>query len=192
MPEQCSPSPQTRRARRAGVRRARRLRAVVMSTLAATALLFLALSGTSGSYALWEDDTVVDAGTVRAGTAALTASWSADHDDVAWSNLLPGESARASITVENTGDVPLALNAAATTAAGFELRATAGACPATALPGEALSESSAALASTDVPDAVVVQPGQSTEACVEVRATSALTPAAQAAFTLTVSGTQVR
>ncbi len=162
----------------------RRVRHVATSALGAAGILVLALSGVGGSYALWNDTTSVDVGTIDAGTASLTASWASGHSDSAWANLLPGESVRQPLTLTNTGSSSLELSVVIATAGGFEVRAASGACPGSPLGAAAASGAPQSLG-------VTLAGSASTTVCLEVRATSAATPGQTLAFTAQFDGKQV-
>ncbi|WP_309068411.1 hypothetical protein [Microbacterium sp.] len=176
---------QPRRLRRVRARRAQRLRGFVGSAIGAVALLFFTLSGVGGSYALWSDSETLGAGTVETGGASLVAQWSPSHSDNPWSNMLPGESVRQQLTLSNTGDVPLAVTTGVNTVTGYELRVAVGGCTAQ-LAVQPVGATPAPLVTIPIDDAK-----DDVTVCVEVRATSALTPGTSAAFTLTFDGAQV-
>lgn len=185
MPQPRITSAQPRRLRRVRARRTQRLRGLVGSAVGAVALLLVALTGVGGSYALWTDTEPLGAGTIRTGGASLVAQWSSSgHTDEPWKNLLPGESVRQQLTLSNIGDVPLAVTTGVDTVAGYELRVSVGGCTAQQLTVQPAGTTPVALAT--------IRAGQAVTACLEVRATSALTPGATAAFTVTFDGTQVR
>jgi len=161
-----------------------RVRTLVMSTLGALGVLLLALSGVGGSYALWNDSASLDAGTINTGTADLTAAWANGHADSAWANLLPGESVRQPLTLTNTGAAPLELSVTIAGVAGFELRTVSGDCPGTQLAGAAANGTARSLG-------VTLDPGTTTTACIEVRATTAAAPGHTLAFSAQFDGTQV-
>lgn len=77
------------------------------------AVLAITMLGMETAYAVWHDRSGADAGTVSTGTAGLTAEWSTEADAADWQHLLPGDEVHREVTVTNTGEVPLALSAAA-------------------------------------------------------------------------------
>lgn len=168
----------------------RRAPTSLWSLAVATLVLVAALSGVGGTYAMWSDQQTMDAGTLSAGTAELTADWVGGAP--ASDNLLPGDSVTRTAQLHNSGDVPLALSVSAPTVApGFTVRA--------AVTCEALLHAPV-LGASAVPmgpaatgeSAVVIQPGDDLEACVAVTATSELVPSSQLTYTLEIEGTQVR
>lgn len=154
-------------------------------------VLGAALSGVGGSYALWNDSAVVDAGSISAGTPGIEAQWAAGHDDALWQNLLPHESRRQQFTLTNTGDVPMALSANAAAAPGFEVRMLGSSCPTTALATAALNGTPTALlpAAGDT-EPVTIAAGAALSGCLEVRVAADAMPASESTFSITIDGTQ--
>lgn len=137
------------------------------------------LSG--GTYALWSQSRTVPTVTVTAGSLAITASSS--FTATLWQTLIPGERVRQSFTVSNSGSVPAAVTATATTGAtGFEVRLATGACPATDLTGASATTVAAALGTVAAHSTVAV--------CLEVALTAAASPGDQSAFSVALTGTQ--
>jgi hypothetical protein len=127
----------------------------IAATAAAILLGVLAAAGTAaGSFAyLSASAPVGTASTVTAGTSSLTlqsganpAAASITLPNTVWNRMLPGDIAGQTVTVNNTGDTPLAVSARMNAASAWEFRVASGACPATQLPGAALSTTSAAWA----------------------------------------------
>lgn len=134
-------------------------------------VVFAGLSTAGGTYAFWNDRAGADAGTLSSGTAALEARWVSARDEVEPRDLLPGEVARRSLAVENTGDVPLSLSA--TTSGGLpgleiSLEATGGGAPA------------------------MLEPRTAQELAVVFRATQELAPGSSGTLTIALDGRQVR
>ena len=134
-------------------------------------LVLAGLSTAGGTYAFWTDRAGADAGTLSTGTAALEARWVSARDEVEPRDLLPGEVARRSLAVENTGDVPLSLSA--TTSGGLpgleiSLEATGGGAPA------------------------MLEPRTAQELAVVFRATQELAPGSSGTLTIALDGRQVR
>ena len=170
------------------LRRAFSVRRMLLTAAGGAAALGVALSGVGGSYALWSSQAEVTAGSITSGSAGLSAAWGAGHNAAGWQNLLPGESHRQAFVVDNTGDVAMALSASVTAAPGFEVRAAAGPCATTPLPGPSLGATPTTVVSGSAP--TVLAAGAALTGCVEVRATSSASPAGTTAFTLTIDGRQ--
>lgn len=133
------------------------------------------------AYALWQDQTTIDAGTISTGTAELTAQWSENDDPAVWQNLLPGDAAQRDVTVANTGDVPLALHAAdQMEIAGIELHVAEG--PELSATHQPLSKDGAPL---------VLEPGETVSFQVTLTATPKLVPGQQTELTIELEGRQV-
>lgn len=178
-------------ARRSG--QSRRAWKVAVPAIAIVGGVAAGLLGVGGSYALWSASASANTGTIQAGTAELQAQWAAGHSDAAWSNLLPGESARQDFALQNTGNAKLEISAATLGVVnGFEVRIVAGACPATPLGTVASNASKAPVGTAAAPATpIVITPGQIVAACLEVRATNATTPGKTVAFETTFEGKQV-
>lgn len=154
-------------------------------------VLGVALSGVGGSYALWNDSAVVDAGSISTGTPGFEAQWAAGHDDALWQNLLPEESRRQQFTVTNTGDVPMALSASAIAAPGFEVRILGRSCPTTAFATSALiGTPTALLAAAGDTEPVSIAAGAALSGCLEVRVAADAMPASGSTFSITIDGRQ--
>lgn len=149
----------------------RRLQDRIFLTVLGLVVVLAALSTAGGTFAYWIDDAPADAGSITTGTAAVEAAWTTSADAAVFQNLLPGETGRRTLTVRNTGDVPLALTATATGAA----------------PG---LESHVQGSAGDTP--VVLEAGAERTLTVEFRATTELTPGARSDLTITLDGKQIR
>lgn len=130
---------------------------LIKTTLAVGAGVAIGLLGTGSTYAyLNASANVGTATTISSGTAALTVSAPASL-----SNLAPGTVQHASFTVDNTGQVPLAVSAASVTSsnavAALSAGVAAGDCATTPNAGAALGSVLA-----------VVQPGASALLCLVV------------------------
>jgi hypothetical protein len=163
----------------------RRSRAVVHGILgtaaAMTAASLIAVAMSGASYALWSVSAPVNSGVVESGSVSLSVSQAFTASS--WSNLLVGESVRQSFTVTNTGTEPLTLFGSATTStSAFEIRASAGSCPATAIGGVAATVSPTALGG--------LAAGATSTMCVEVTLGPTATPASTSTFVLTLTGVQ--
>lgn len=114
------PAPRFRapRRRRAGLRGALTSLCVVCIGVLAGVL------SAGGTYALWGDDASIMGATITSGILDLDVSGS--PDSAHWSKLLPGEHHVQFVTVENTGNIPLALSGLAAQSGGdsgsFEVR----------------------------------------------------------------------
>src|SRR5690554_5165764 len=102
------PAPRSRapRRRRAGLRGALTSLGVVCIGVLAGVL------SAGGTYALWGDDASITGATITSGILDLDVLGTVDSAH--WSKLLPGEHHVQFVTVENTGNIPLALSALAT------------------------------------------------------------------------------
>ena len=134
-------------------------------------VVFAWLSTVGGTYAFWTAGATVNGGTLSTGTAELEATWSSENDEEETRNLLPGDVTHRTLTVENTGDVPLSLSA--TTSGGLpgleiSLEATGGGAPA------------------------VLEPRTQQELAVVFRATQELAPGSSGTLTIALDGRQVR
>jgi len=127
----------------------------VAATSAAILVGVLAAAGSAaGSFAyLTASAPVGAADTVTAGTSALTlqsganpAGTSITLPATTWNKMLPGDIVGQTVTVNNTGDTPLAVSARMSVASAWEFRVATGACPGTQIPGAALSTVSSAWA----------------------------------------------
>lgn len=165
---------------------------MLMTAVCVAGALGLALSGTGGSYAMWNDTASVDAGSLTSGSAGLTATWQAGHDRARWQDLLPGEAVRQPLVLANTGAVPLTISASVSAASpSFEIRTVAGSCPTTPLSVAPLAGAPSAVTRPSTPPVpVVLDANASVAACVEVRTTATAAPAATTAFTIVIDGKQ--
>lgn len=167
------------------------VRRLLLAALLALGLALL-LADLGGTYAMFRDQATGDAGTVAIGTASLEASWNAGDDDAAAQNLLPGETAAQTLTVANSGDVPLELSTTASGLAdGFEIRAIAEPCGTDRLPAPAAGSTAQPLtAGESAGTAVVLGAGESLEVCVETAATDDLQPGTAIDYALRIDGRQ--
>lgn len=162
----------------------RRARAAAVTALAVATVML----GMESAYALWQDRSSTDAGTLTTGTAELAAQWSGDDDPATWQNLLPGDMAPREIAVTNEGDVPLALHAAVLTAPeGLELRMAVG--TGTHSPTEALSATFQPLAESEA--TLVLEPGETVNIHVMLTATPQWAPEQQDELSIELEGRQV-
>lgn len=154
-------------------------------------LLVAALASVNGTYALWRDSTTIDLGTVETATAGISARWDSGGTRPDAKNLLPGERVRQTLTVQNTGDVPLELSASLENArTGLEIRLQRS--PA----GAPLSSAALTTHPAPVPDAtgaaVILAPGATATLTAEVTATASLAPGSALDYSLIIEGTQTR
>lgn len=125
----------------------------------------IAVLGMETAYALWQDQAGADAGAVTTGTSALTAEWSSENDTDSWQNLVPGDQAQRDVTITNTGDVPLTLEASSASAE-FDIQ----------------------LSGSDL----VLEPGQRAVVAIELTATDALVPTSEISLEVQFDGRQAR
>jgi len=158
------------------------VRSILATTSAVAVAVLVAASLSAGSYALWADGVTTTVGSVTTGNTALSVSHA--FSTTAWSNLLPGEKVRQPFTVTNSGTVAHSLSGSAVVAAaGYEVRAVEGTCPAVALSGASATVTPVALGT--------IASGATRTMCLEVALTAAATPGSSTAFTFTVAGSQV-
>lgn len=161
-------------------------RALVAAVTALVAALCMLCMDTA--YAMWQEQVSTDAGTVTTATAELTAQWSGDDDPSTWQNLVPGDAVPRTIIVTNSGDVPLALDAAVLASpAGIELRMGDDASKTST--GTALSPAPQPLSESGAP--LVLEPGETTSIQVMLTATPALAPAPESEVAVEFEGRQV-
>lgn len=157
-----------------------RLSRLLTVTVAASTVVVVA-SGIVASgevYALWTSQSPVAPVTLSSGSLSIEIE--SELDGEAWTNMLPGESARQPFTVRNTGDAPVALTAEASAADGVEVRlAPIEDCVAdlTGAPATASSVTLGTLLS-----------GASAEVCVEARLLSTAQPGAALTAEVLLSG----
>lgn len=82
------------------------------SAIAVCLAVLFAVVAAGGTYALWSDSTTVPGATISAGSATISVT---SPTGIAGQQLYPGQSATAEFTVQNIGDVPLALRVDALT-----------------------------------------------------------------------------
>lgn len=105
-------SPIKRRRHRAATTLGVRVRSLVLATAATLFAVILATTAAGGTYALLNSSSPILSGTLTSGTATMTVS-TLTLPAVA---LYPGRVLAASVTVTNTGDVPLAVTLSALSA----------------------------------------------------------------------------
>ena len=127
----------------------------IAATAAAILLGVFAAAGTAaGSFAYLNSTAAVGTvSTVTAGTSSLTLQAGANPAGASitlpatvWNRMLPGDIVGQTITVNNTGDTPLAVSTRLSATSAWEFRVASGACPVTQIPGAALSTTSTAWA----------------------------------------------
>jgi hypothetical protein len=184
---------------RPSVRRIRVGLRVTPGRIAATAAaillgVFAAAGGAAGSFAYLNASAPVGtASTVNAGTSVLTLQSGANPAGASitlpatvWNKMLPGDIVGQTITVNNTGDTPLAVSTRVSAASAWEFRVASGACPVTQIPGAALSTTSTAWAT--------VAAGASPTMCIQAVLPTTAANAAQGTspvLSLYVDGVQV-
>ena len=104
----------------------------------------------------------------------------------AFQNMLPGDILGVQVNVINVGDVPQTIGAAVSAASAWEIRVAAGTCPATVIPGAALTTTSAG--------AIPLALGATQPVCLQVvlpLTAAAATEATSSTFTVNFTGTQL-
>lgn len=180
-------------------RRPARIGRNLLISLFAVLALWGVLANSGGTYAFWSTEATVDGGVISTGTAALSADWTEAQEEPLWQNLLPGETAGRSLTVTNTGDVPMALAASSTSAthststtSGIALHVAEGECRAGGTGSPALDGTFRNIPSLrDQARSVTVDPGKAVTLCVAVAATETLTPSAEIDIVLALEGRQI-
>ncbi|MCU1417847.1 MAG: hypothetical protein JWP32_2021 [Schumannella sp.] len=156
--------------------------------------VFAAAGTAAGSFAYLNATATTTAGsTITAGTSALTLQQGAGVPasaitltNTVWNRMLPGDFVGQAITVNNTGDSPLALSTRLSNAIAWNVRVAAGACPATLLTSAIQTTTSTALST--------VLAGASTTVCVQAELPSTAANSVQGTapvVSLVVDGVQV-
>jgi hypothetical protein len=117
--------------------------------------VFAAAGTAAGSFAYLNATASTTAGsTITAGTSTLTLQQGAGAPTstltmttTSWNRMLPGDFAGQAITVNNTGDAPLAISTRLSGTIAWNVRVATGACPVTLLAGAAQTTTSTALTS---------------------------------------------
>jgi hypothetical protein len=185
---------------RSSVRRVRLARprltpAKIAMSAAAVLLGVLAAAGTAaGSFAYLNSTAVVgNASTISAGTSVLTLQQGAGVpssnltlSNTVWNRMLPGDFAGQAVTINNTGDVPLAISTRLSGAIAWDVRVASGACPVTQLTGATQTTTSTSLSTiaAGASATVCIQAVLPTSAANTVQGTSPV-------VSLTVDGVQV-
>lgn len=157
---------------RPSLRRMRLRLRVTPGRIAATAAaillgVFVAAGTAAGSFAYLNSSvTVGNASTITAGTSVLTLQQGAGAPSssltmtaTVWNRMLPGDFVGQALTINNTGDTPLALSTRLAATSAWDIRVAAGACPVTLLPGAAQTTVSTSLST--------LAAGASTTVCVQ-------------------------
>jgi hypothetical protein len=167
----------------------------VAATAAAILLGVLGAAGTAaGSFAYLNSTASTTAGsTITAGTSTLTlqqgagaATSNLTMTTTTWNKMLPGDFVGQTITVNNTGDTPLALSTRLSNAIAWDIRVATGACPATQLAGAAQTTTSTSLST--------LAAGASATVCIQATLPTTAPNSAQGTnpvVALTVDGVQV-
>lgn len=128
------------------------VRALLASAAAVLAGILIAVAGTAGSYALWNQAAPIADTTVTSGSLGLTikhgsgaAGSSATLPTGNWTNLLPGDFADQQVTLANTGNATGTLTARLGTATPYQIRLASGPCPGTQLTATPLSTTAGAV-----------------------------------------------
>ena len=156
-------------------------RGAIGAIVALTAGLLVAAGLAAGSYAFFSSQaTTTSAVTIKSGNLALTVQYGAGAagstaaiPTTAWATMLPGDIVGQQFTLTSTGTAAATLTARLSATSAWDIRVAAGTCPATQLPGAALTTTAVAAGS--------IAGGTSSTVCVQ-----AVLPAGAAAA---VSGT---
>ena len=184
-----------------GVRVSRLTRRLGGAAGATAAAVVLAVAAAGGTYALWNDTEVLDAGTITSGNTGLTINDVTSYAIVGLDTgaLYPGYSTitPAPLTVKNTGTTPLSVTPGTVTFSdpASPLATQLVVAVTTVLPTD--------LTCTPTPFGSVpvsfvsftLQPGATRKICVEVQLTSTAPPSVQGlslGFTAPLNGIQVR
>jgi hypothetical protein len=167
------------RSRQRGTSTRRRIVERLLVAAIAALVLTAALSNMGGTYAYWSDESQLSAGTLETGSASLEATLLVPEEPLHAGNLLPGDAVPHEVTLENTGDVPLAVSVTATgTIAGI---------------AHPLEVGSGDTAASVVPASLMeLGVGESRTVSLEVVAPTALGPDDQMDITLHFEGEQIR
>lgn len=149
-----------RRRHRAAPSRIRRLlmilrptpRGALAAAAALTAGILVAAGLAAGSYAFLNSQaTATSAVTIQSGDLALTVQYGAGAagstatiPTTAWATMLPGDVVGQQFTIASTGTAASTITARLSAASSWEIRVAAGTCPATQLPGAALTTTAVA------------------------------------------------
>lgn len=175
------------------VRQPARIRRNLLISLVGAIVLWAVLANTGGTYAFWSSEATVDGGQISTGTAGLSADWASEQDEKLWQNLLPGETARRTLTVTNTGDVRMELAASSTSAtSGIALHVDEGECSEGSTGSRPLDGTFRNISSLrDQAQSVTLDHGEAVTLCVTVAATETLTPGAEIDVVLALEGKQI-
>jgi alternate signal-mediated exported protein len=128
------------------------MRSLLASTAAVLAGILIAVAGTSGSFALWNQTAPISDASVTSGTLGLTIKYGsgAAGSTVAiptanWSKMLPGDFVNQQVTLISTGNVPANLTAKLGSTTPFQIRMASGTCPGTLLGPAALTTTATSL-----------------------------------------------
>ena len=126
----------------------------IAASAAAILIGVLGAAGTAaGSFAYLNTTVPVGtASTVTAGTSALTlqqgagaATTNLTLTNTVWNRMLPGDFVGQAITINNTGDTPLAISTRLSSLVAWDIRVASGACPGSQLSGAAQTTTSTSL-----------------------------------------------
>jgi len=187
-------------ASRSSVRRIRLSRpritpAKIAIPAAAILIGVLGAAGTAaGSFAYLNASAPVGtASTVTAGTSVLTlqqgagaASANLTLSNTVWNRMLPGDFVGQAVTINNTGDTPLAVSTRLSNTIAWDIRVASGACPVTQLTGAVQTTTSTILST--------LAAGASTTVCIQAVLPTTAANTVQGTnpvVSLTVDGVQV-
>jgi alternate signal-mediated exported protein len=165
------------------------MRSLLASAAAVLAGVLIAVAGTSGSFALWNQAAPIADASVTSGSLALTIKYgsgaagsTAAIPSANWSKMLPGDFVNQQVTLTSTGSVSANLTASiGSPTSPFQVRMASGTCPSTLLATTALATTASSLGT--------LAAGASQTYCVQVTLpASAASGAAGAsnAFTITI------
>lgn len=132
------PAPRHKATTKTHQRFAPTVRGMLATSAAVGGASLIAIMAAGGTYALWNGSSKVSSATLTAGTLNLTVDNVASHalSDTPWTDLLPGDSVRQSVTVKNTGTTAATVTTSiGGTPGAFVVTTIKGACPAGAITG---------------------------------------------------------
>jgi hypothetical protein len=143
------------------------VRALLASAGAVLAGVLIAVAGTTGSFALWNQAAPIADASVASGSLGLTVKYgsgaagsTAAIPTASWSSMLPGDYVGQQITVASTGTVAGTLTATLSATTPYQIRIAAGSCPSTLMSTAALTTTASALGT--------IAAGASQNYCVQV------------------------
>ena len=177
------------------------VRKILVATGGVALAMSVALVGTGTTYALWNDETSVNASTVTSGSTSLSLNGTTDYAiPLDLTKIGPGQSVWTPLTVLNTGTTPLSAVVSSTTviaqtnglADNLAVTLTPAATCVAAL-GGGVTAPLASFATTSAPYALAI--GETVQLCLEVTMNADAPPSVQggaANFSLTFDAVQTR